>query len=155
MLKSLLLISVAVVGGIYLTSDEGKDARKAIKKRTANFDPIIKELKDQVRQVLDDAQDVDSDALRANISKLGVEAKKVLLKINTDSAAEEVSKAIKVASKKIRLAMNNIEDAPKKRKSQSKTRTITIKRSPQSKTRTTTVKKTSQSKTRVVKKASK
>lgn len=106
MIKKLLLILGAAVGGIYLTSEEGKKAREAIRRKKSTFSPIIKDLLKQANNVLDGSQKINSTEIKANIEKLISDAKKTLSEIDLEKTIEYIKDAIKVASKKISDAAN-------------------------------------------------
>ena len=113
MFKKLFLVAASAVGGIYLTSDEGKNARETLMKKKSIFQPIIKDLTNEMNQVLEGSKELNSKEVKANIEKLIDEAKQVLLEIDLDKTVETAREAIKVASKKIREA--NIEAAKQKK----------------------------------------
>ena len=125
MLKKLLLITGAAIGGIYLTSEEGKKARESLLKRKSAYEPIVRDLIKQSNEVLEGTKTIDSKEVKANIDMLINEAKKSLIELDLDKATETVKDAIRVASKKIRIAVNETEkelNASKKK--------ITAKKSP-------------------------
>ena len=114
-LKSVLLIAASVVGGIYITSEEGKKARKVLEKRKSVFKPIVDDLLQKSKKILDGSETIDSDEVKANIEYLTSEAKNTLLSINLDDAIETIREAIKVSSKKIREAFSELEDTKSKK----------------------------------------
>lgn len=105
-LKTMLAMTAAAIGGIYLTSDEGKKARDALRKKKSAFEPIVRKLLKQANEVLEGTQKLDSKEIKINIQKLIGQAKKELLNINLDKTTETAKEAIRVASKKIREAAN-------------------------------------------------
>ncbi len=109
MLRKLLLISVAAIGGIYLTSEEGKQARASLMKKKSTFEPIIKDLLKQVNEVLEGSKQINSDEIRANVNLLVKEAKQAIVEIDLEKTVESVRDAIRVASRKIREAENEFE----------------------------------------------
>ena len=109
MLKGLLLIAAAAVGGIYLTSQESGNLRKSINEKKEVFSPIINDLKSNASKVLDGSQQIDSEEIRANIDMLVSEARKTIMEIDFEQALETIKEAIQVASKKIREAMNELD----------------------------------------------
>lgn len=117
-LKTLFSMAAAAIGGIYLTSDEGKKAREALQKKKSTFEPIIKDLLKQAGEILEGSKKINSDEIRANTEKLISEAKNTLVDIDPEKAIDTIQEAIKVASKKIREASNTVDKrkkvAPKK-----------------------------------------
>lgn len=109
MFKKLLLITAAAIGGIYLTSEEGKQARAALMKKKATFEPIVKDLMKQVNEVLEGSKQINSDEIRANVNLLVKEAKATLVEIDLEKTTEAIREAIKVASKKIREAADEVD----------------------------------------------
>lgn len=109
MFKKIFLIASAAIGGIYLTSDEGKHARETLLKKKSAFEPIIKDLIEKANEVLEGNEKIDSEEVKANIDKIVVEAKQSLLELDLDQTMETIKEAIRVASKKIRLSMNEAE----------------------------------------------
>ena len=109
MLKKVLLIAAAAVGGIYLTSEEGKQARTALMKKKSTFEPIVKDLMNQMNEVLEGSKQVNSDEVRANINLLVKEAKQTLVEVDLEKTVEAIRDAIKIASKKIREASDELE----------------------------------------------
>ena len=110
--KTLFAMAAAAVGGIYLTSEEGKKAREALQKKKSTFEPIIKDLLKQANSVLEGSKKINSDEIRANVEVLVNEAKKTLIDLDIEKAADGIRDAIKVASKKIRLAANETIKKP-------------------------------------------
>lgn len=125
MIKKLLLIAGAAIGGIYLTSDEGKNAREALLKKKSAFEPIIKDLLEKANDILEGTDQIDSKEVKANIDLMVSEAKQSLIDINLDSAMETIKDAIRVASKKIRIAMEEVDI--KENKTSSNTKKIDLK----------------------------
>lgn len=109
MIRKLLLITAAAIGGIYLTSEEGKQARAALMKKKSTFEPIVKDLLKQVNSILEGSQEINSDEIRANVNLLVKEAKQTIVEIDLEKTVETVREAIKVASAKIREAENEID----------------------------------------------
>lgn len=105
-LKTLFAMAAAAVGGIYLTSEEGKKAREALQKKKSTFEPIIKDLLVQAGEVLEGSKKINSDEVRANVETLVNEAKKTLIDLDLEKAADGIKAAIKVASEKLRVASN-------------------------------------------------
>lgn len=105
-LKTLFAMAAAAVGGIYLTSEEGKKAREALQKKKSTFEPIIKDLLVQANNVLEGSKKINSDEVRANVELLVNEAKKTLIDLDLEKAADGIKAAIKVASEKLRVASN-------------------------------------------------
>lgn len=132
MLKKLLLVAGAAIGGIYLTSDEGKNARNSLLKKKSAFEPIVKDLLKQSNDILEGSKNIDSKEVKANIDLLVTEAKQTLIDLDLDKAAETIKEAIRVASKKIRIAVNETEiELKKEAKNTTKkisTKTTTIKK---------------------------
>lgn len=114
MLKKMFLIAASAVGGIYLTSEEGKNAREVLMKKKSLFQPIVKDLTKEINDVLEGSKELNSKEVKANIESLLDEAKKALVEIDLDKTVETVRDAIKVASKKIREASNEVEKTKKK-----------------------------------------
>jgi len=113
-IKSLFLMAGAAVAGIYLTSEEGKKARLALQKKKSAIQPIIKDLIKQANDVLDGSKQLDSDKLKLSVNKLVDEAKSILINLDLDKAVETSKEAIKVASKKINEASNDVAKAKRK-----------------------------------------
>lgn len=109
MLKKLLFIAASAVGGIYLTSDEGKNVRKALLEKKSTFKPIIDDLLKQANEVLEGTKDLESEELKLNLDKLVNEAKVSLIELDLDKTMETIKDAIKVASKQIRKASAETE----------------------------------------------
>lgn len=105
-LKTLFAMAAAAVGGIYLTSEEGKKAREALQKKKSTFEPIIKDLLVQAGEVLEGSKKINSDEVRANVEMLVNEAKKSLIDVDLEKAADTIKSAIKVATEKLRIASN-------------------------------------------------
>ena len=112
-LKTLFSMAAAAIGGIYLTSDEGKKAREALQKKKSTFEPIIKDLLKQAGEILEGSKKINSDEIRANTEKLISEAKNTLVDIDPEKAIDTIQEAIKVASKKIREASNSVDKRKK------------------------------------------
>ena len=110
--KTLFAMAAAAVGGIYLTSEEGKKAREALQKKKSTFEPIIKDLLKQANSVLEGSKKINSDEIRANVEVLVNEAKKTLIDLDIEKAADGIRDAIKVASEKIRIATNESKKKP-------------------------------------------
>lgn len=104
--KTWVAMAAAAVAGIYLTSEEGKKAREALKKKKSTFEPVIKDLIKQANEVLDGTKKINSEEIRANIELLVNEAKNTLVSIDLEKTVDTIKDAIKVASKKIRDASN-------------------------------------------------
>lgn len=104
--KTWVAMAAAAVAGIYLTSEEGKKAREALKKKKSTFEPVIKDLLKQANEVLDGTKKINSEEIRANIELLVNEAKNTLVSIDLEKTVDTIKDAIKVASKKIRDASN-------------------------------------------------
>lgn len=132
MLKKLLLVAGAAIGGIYLTSDEGKNARNSLLKKKSAFEPIVKDLLKQSNEILEGSKNIDSKEVKANVDLLVTEAKQTLIDLDLDKAAETIKEAIRVASKKIRIAVNEA-DVELKKEGKKPTKKIS--------TKTTTIKK--------------
>lgn len=109
MIGKLLLVVASVVGGIYLTSDEGKNARIAILKRKSAIEPIIKDLLSQANKALAGAEKVSAEDVRANINKLVNEARDIITTLDFDATLATIREAISVSSRKIRRAMDEVE----------------------------------------------
>lgn len=107
--KTMFVAAAAAVAGIYLTSEEGKKAREALKKKKSTFEPIIKDLIKQANEVLEGTRQINSDEIRANIEVLVNEAKGTLTTIDLEKTVDTIKDAIKVATKKIRTAANDVE----------------------------------------------
>lgn len=107
--KTMFVAAAAAVAGIYLTSEEGKKAREALKKKKSTFEPIIKDLIKQANEVLEGTRQINSDEIRANIEVLVNEAKGTLTAIDLEKTVDTIKDAIKVATKKIRTAANDVE----------------------------------------------
>lgn len=108
-LKTWIAMAGAAVAGIYLTSEEGKKAREALKKKKSTFEPIIKDLLKQANEVLDGTKKINSEEIRANVELLVNEAKNTLVSIDLEKTVDTIKDAIQVASKKIRVASNDAE----------------------------------------------
>jgi len=143
-ITNLLAMAAAAVGGIYLTSDEGAKARKALLEKKNALKPVIEDLKKQTIDILEGTKKIDSDEIRVNVEVLLKEARKILLDFDVDKTIEATKNAIQVAQKKIREAnaqtMKAIENKKKKIKSSSRklstSKTTTLKAIPKSKTET-------------------
>lgn len=122
-LKSIFLTIAAAIGGIYLTSEEGKRARDALQKKKSTFDPIIKSLVSESTKLLEGSSKISSEEARANISLLASQAKKILLDIDLEKTLDSVQEAIQVASKKIRKAYNETTRATSGKASAAKKKT--------------------------------
>ena len=109
MIKKALLIAASAVAGIYLTSDEGKNARKALQKKKIALEPIIKDLIKQANAILDGTGELNSEQMRANVDLLVGETKKSLLELDLDKTSETIKDAIRVASNKLSDASNDVE----------------------------------------------
>ena len=109
MLKKLLLITGAAIAGIYLTSEEGKKAREGLLKKKNAFQPIISDLTKRAVDALEESKEINSKEVKANIELLIEEARQVILDIDLDKTVEMVQDAIRVASKKIRKAVEETE----------------------------------------------
>ena len=118
MFKKLLLVAGAAIGGIYLTSKEGKSARETLLKKKSAFEPIIKDLLKQANEILEGSKKIDSKEVKANIDMLAEEARQSLIELDLDKTAETIKDAIRVASKKIRTAIDETETTIKKNKKQ-------------------------------------
>lgn len=134
MLRKLLLIGMAAVGGIYITSEEGKQARAALMRKKSSFEPIVKDLMKQLNEVLEGSKQVNSDEVRANINMLVKEAKQTIVEIDFEKTVEVVRDALKVASRKIREAENEMEQAKNPRARISKTQEIKVNKTQEIKT---------------------
>jgi len=134
-IKTILLMGVAAVGGIYLTSDEGKDARKALQKKKSILLPVVKDLLKEANEILDGSKEIKSDEIRANIEKIVKEVKLSLVNLDLEKAVETSKKAIRVASLKLN-DVSNKSNKSLKTTTKSKTKTIA------SKTKTTKTTKT-------------
>ena len=109
MIKKALLIAASAVAGIYLTSDEGKNARKALQKKKIALEPIIKDLIKQANSILDGTGELNSEQMRANVDLLVTETKKSLIELDLDKTSETIKEAIKVASNKLSNTSNDVE----------------------------------------------
>lgn len=114
MFRKLFLVVAAAVGGIYLTSEEGKNARIALLQKKNTFEPIIKDLLRQAQDVLEGSKRINTNEIRVNIDMLINEAKNSLIDMDFDATISTIREAIAVASKKIRLASEEIDGASKK-----------------------------------------
>ena len=137
MLKKLIMIAGAAIGGIYLTSEEGKNARATLLKKKSTFEPIVKDLLKQANEVLEGSKSINSKEVKANIDLLVDEAKNTLVELDLDKAADTIKEAIKVSSKKIRIALNEAESQVlKESKGTKTTKKVTAKKTTTKKTRT-------------------
>ena len=109
MIRKAILIAASAVAGIYLTSDEGKNARKALQKKKIALEPIIKDLIKQANAILDGTGELNSEQLRSNVDLLVNETKKSLIDLDLDKASETIKDAIRVASTKLSDASNDVE----------------------------------------------
>lgn len=109
MLKKLLFVAASAIGGIYLTSDEGKNVRKVLLEKKSTFKPIIDDLMKQANEVLEGTKELESEELKLNIEKFINEAKASLVDLDLDKTMETIKEAIRVASKKIRKAADDTE----------------------------------------------
>ena len=109
MIRKALLIAASAVAGIYLTSDEGKNARKALQKKKVALEPIIKDLIKQANAILDGTGELNSEQIRANVDLLVNETKKSLIDLDLDKTSETIKDAIRVASRKLSDASNDVE----------------------------------------------
>ena len=143
-LKTILLMGAAAVGGIYLTSEEGKAARKSIQKKKTVLMPAIKELITEANLILEGSKEIKSDEVKANIQKILNEVKISLSNLDIEKAFETSKKAIKVASNKINDVSNQVDKAKKTTTKSKAKRKTTVKAKQVSKTTNTkqTVKKT-------------
>lgn len=114
MFRKLFLVVAAAVGGIYLTSEEGKNARIALLQKKNTFEPIIKDLLRQAQDVLEGSKRISTNEIRVNIDMLINEAKNYLIDMDFDATISTIREAIAVASKKIRLASEEIDGSSKK-----------------------------------------
>lgn len=108
-IKTWIAMAGAAVAGIYLTSEEGKKAREALRKKKSTFEPIIKDLLKQANEVLDGSKKINSEEIRANVELLVNEAKNTLVSIDLEKTVDTIKEAVAVASKKIRTATNEAE----------------------------------------------
>lgn len=113
-IRSIFWMAAAAVAGIYLTSEEGKKARQALQKKKSAIGPIVKDLVKQANEVLEGSKQLDSDAIKLNVNKLVNEAKSILINLDLDKAIKTSKEAIKVATKKINEASNDITKAKRK-----------------------------------------
>lgn len=113
-IKTLFLIAAAAVGGIYLTSDEGKEARKVLQKRKSTFKPIIDDLLKQANEVLQGTKELNSPEMRKSIEALVNEAKDVLLSFDLEKTVDGIRESIIVASKKIREGNDKLDSTKEK-----------------------------------------
>ena len=124
-IKTILLMGAAAVAGIYLTSEEGKAARKSIQKKKTVLMPAIKELINEANLVLEGSREIKSDEIKANIQKIINEVKISLSNLDIEKALETSKKAIKVASIKINDVSNQVDKAKKTTtKSKAKTKPV-------------------------------
>ena len=130
-LKTIFLMGAAAVAGIYLTSEEGKAARKSIQKKKTVLMPAIKELINEANLILEGSKEIKSDEIKANIQKIINEVKISLSNLDIEKAFETSKKAIKVASNKINDVSNQVDKAKKtttkskaKRKPATKTKQV-------------------------------
>lgn len=114
-LKSLFLMAGAAVAGIYLTSEEGKKARQALQKKKSAIEPIVKDLIKQANEILDGSKQLDSDSLKLSVNKLVNEAKDILINLDLDKTIDVSKEAIKVATRKINEASNDVSKAKRKK----------------------------------------
>jgi len=143
-ITTLLAMAAAAVGGIYLTSDEGAKARKALHEKKNALKPVIEDLKKQTLEILEGTKEIDSDEIRVNIKLLIKEARKVLLEFDVDKTIESSKKAIQVAQRKIREAnaeANKALVAKKTTKKQTTKKVDNKKVSSKKQTKTSTIKK--------------
>lgn len=121
-MKKVFLIAAAFIGGIYITSEEGKQVRQVLEKKKSTFKPIIDDLLQQSNKVIKGSQTIRSGEIRANIERLISEAKKTLVEIDLEKTIDTIKQAISVASKKIRIAFGEVEknEHPKVSKTQIK-----------------------------------
>lgn len=115
-ISKIILFAAAFVGGIYITSEEGKQVRQVLEKKKSTFKPIINDLLEQANKVLKGSQSIKSSQIRANIDRLVTEAKTTLVEIDLEKTIDKIKEAVRVASKKIREAFNEVEknQQPKK-----------------------------------------
>ncbi|WKX02691.1 hypothetical protein [Candidatus Mycoplasma mahonii] len=110
-IKTIILMGVAAVAGIYLTSEEGKNARKSLQKKKSVLLPVVRELLNEVNSMLEGSKEIKSDEIRANIEKIVSEIKLSLINLDLEKAFETSKKAIKVASAKLNDTSNVIDRA--------------------------------------------
>lgn len=110
-IKTILLMGAAAVAGIYLTSEEGKAARKSLQKKKTIILPAIKELISEANQVLEGSKEINSDEIRANIEKIISEVKLSLSNLDLEKSIDISKKAIRVASNKINDVSNEVDKA--------------------------------------------
>lgn len=110
-IKTILLMGAAAVAGIYLTSEEGKAARKSLQKKKTIILPAVKELISEANQVLEGSKEINSDEIRANIEKIIKEVKISLSNLDLEKSLDVSKKAIRVASNKINDVSNEVDKA--------------------------------------------
>ncbi len=115
-ISKLALIAFAFIGGIYITSEEGKQVRQVLEKKKSIFKPIINDLLDQANKVLKGSQTIKSSQICANIERLVTEAKSTIVEIDLEKTIDTIKEAISVCSRKLREAFNELEKTqhPKK-----------------------------------------
>lgn len=131
MIKKLMLMAGAAVAGIYLVSDEGKNARKALLKKKSSLEPIVKDLIAQANSVLDGSDSLDSDQIRANINSIVEEIKASLFELDLEKVTATIKEAVKVSARqltslendvfKVKRAESKLKTAPVSAKAQIKT----------------------------------
>ncbi|WP_127942891.1 hypothetical protein [Mycoplasma sp. ATU-Cv-703] len=108
-ISTLFWIAAAVIGGIYVTSEEGKQVRRVLEKKKSAFKPIVDDLLRQANEILQGSQEVNSSQVRANVDKLVKQAKLTLSEIDLEKTIDTIKESIRVATKKIRQAFNEVE----------------------------------------------
>ena len=138
MIKKILLMAGAAVAGIYLVSDEGKNARKALLKKKSLLEPVIKDLISQSNSVLDGTGELHSDQIRANIDLIVKDVRKTLLNLDLETVTTSIKEAIKVSARQLTSLEN---DVIKVKRAESKLKTAPVSAKEQIKTVARKVKK--------------
>jgi predicted transcriptional regulator len=128
LIKNLLLISAAAVAGVYLSSKEGAETRKKIKKHLESLTPVIKDLLDKTEDLLDSSQEIKSDEIRANLEKKIDNIKIKLSKVDAKKISDKASIIIENISREIRGIRKDIntENNPTAKKTPKKTNVVKI-----------------------------
>ncbi len=137
-IKTILLMAAAAVGGIYLTSEEGKDARKALQNKKSILLPVIKDLLKEANLILEGSREINSDEIRANVEKIVKEVKLSLTNLDLEKSIDVSRKAIKVASNKLNDISN---ESSKQKKTTTKSKLVTSKAEPKKATAKSSAKK--------------
>ena len=108
--KTLLIFGIGVVGGIYLSTQDGKKTKTKIKEYAFSLKPVIDDLLDKVDDLLKNISEIQYEDVKVNMEQRVDDLKNKIKSINTDSISSVAKIAIKDATKLLRKIREEVTE---------------------------------------------